>query len=219
MGPVTVLTSVYGAYDRVPAPPEQTIPVDWVCVTDEPSSIPAPWVTVHEARPHLHPRMAAKLARCRPDLYTTSPVTVWLDAAARVKTRDSIETLVDLLDGYDQAQWFHPERQTIEAEAEVSAAMRKYHGQPMRQQCAHYRTLGLVDGGLWATGCIVRRRTPQTARAGDLWLQEMFRWGWQDQLSLPFALWMTDLIPRRLPHTLWSNPLIEFSYQSRSSDA
>jgi hypothetical protein len=215
---VSVLTSVYGDYDRVVTPPEQSVDVEWVCVTDNPDAVPAPWTVIHEPRPHLHPRMAAKLARCQPGLYTSSPVTIWLDAAARLKGPLSIERLVDSLDGYDLAQWFHPERQTIEAEAAECMGIPKYRGQPMLEQCAHYRTMGLIDGGLYATGCIVQRRTSRTVELGQLWLREMWRWGWQDQLSYPYVLWLTDLTPRRLPETLWRNGLVEFSYQSRKGE-
>lgn len=215
---VAVITSCYGDYDPIVSPPEQSIPVDWICVTDT-TTPPAPWRAIVEPRPHLHPRMAAKLARCRPDIYTDASVTVWLDAAARVKTPDTVERLVEALGDGQIAQFPHPTRDNIEGEADESSGMRKYDGLPMREQIAAYRHAGLPRTGLWATGCIVRNASPAVRALGDRWLGEMWRWGWQDQISEPFALWRTGITPVSLPWDLWRNPHIEWSYSGRRSDA
>jgi hypothetical protein len=214
---VAVLTSCYGGYDPIVPPPAQNIEVDWICVTDQ-TDTPG-WRTITEPRPHLHPRMAAKLARCRPDLYTDASVTVWLDAAARIKTPDTIAALVETLGDGQIATFVHPTRQSLEPEVAESAAMRKYQGLPMTEQVAHYRHAGLPGTGLWATGCIVRNAGPAVSALGDRWLGEMWRWGWQDQLSLPFALWRAGITPVHLPWNLWSNPHIEWDYGNRRDDA
>lgn len=217
--PVTVITSVYDGYDPLRPQVEQTIAADWLCVSDGQSDIPARWTPIIERRPHLHPRMAAKLARCRPDLYTDSPITVWLDASAALTQPDSLEQLLAVLGDGLIAQYPHPERWSILAEADVSAQLRKYQHLPVHAQVAHYTTDGYPLGfGLWATGCIVRRNTPQTAQFGDMWLREMWRWGWQDQLSEPYALWRCDLRPVDLPGNLWDDTLVSFEYGLRGRD-
>jgi hypothetical protein len=215
---VAVLTSCYGAYDPVVRPHDQNIDVDWICVTDGQVEAPG-WRSIIEPRPHLHPRMAAKLARCRPDLYTPASVTIWLDAAARIKTPDTIAALAEALGDGQIAQFKHPTRQALEAEVTESESMGKYHGQPMREQVAHYRRHGLPGNGLWATGCLIRNASPAVQTLGDLWLTEMWRWGWQDQLSEPYALWCAGINPVPLPWDLWKNPHIEWSYGQRRSNA
>jgi hypothetical protein len=215
---VAVLTSCYGAYDPVVRPHDQNIDVDWICVTDGQVEAPG-WRSIIEPRPHLHPRMAAKLARCRPDLYTPASVTIWLDAAARIKTPDTIAALVEALGDGQIAQFKHPTRQALEAEVTESESMGKYHGQPMREQVAHYRRHGLPGNGLWATGCLIRSASPAVKALGDLWLTEMWRWGWQDQLSEPYALWCAGINPVPLPWDLWHNPHLEWSYGQRRSNA
>lgn len=217
---VAVLTSCYDAYDPVVAPRPQNLDIDWICVTDgKAGPPPPPWREVIEPRPHMPPRMAAKVARCRPDLYTDADVTVWLDASARLRRGDSVEQLVGQLGDGLIAQWVHPGRTTIAAEAEVSALMRKYAGQPMRQQVDAYYAEGFPEPGLWATGCIVRRAGESMAALGDAWLREMCRWSWQDQISLPFVLWKLGVAPVALsPGSLWGNPLVAFSYELRKRD-
>lgn len=214
---VAVVTSVYGDYDPIVPHNGQNIAVEWICVTDANTHVPQPWTKIVEPRPHLHPRMAAKVARCRPDFYTDADYTIWLDAAGRLAHPDAAQRLVCALDGSDIAQFTHPERSDIVAEAEVSEGMRKYHGQSMRAQVDHYRYRGL-GSGLWATGCIVRRTTPTVQAFGDSWLVEMMRWSWQDQLSEPYALQLHDLVPVPLPGNLWSNPLVSFDYRDRRRD-
>lgn len=210
---VAVVSSVYGAYDPVVPPPAQSIDVEWVLVTDgEPVD---GWRTIIEPRPHLHPRMAAKVPKCRPDLYTDADVTVWLDAAARIKAHDTIEQLTATPAAF--CLFSHPERSTVEAEAKYSADALKYHGLPMAAQVAAYRAAGMPSAGLWAAGCIVRHGV--FPRFGERWLAEMARWGWQDQLSLPFVLWQTGLMVSPLPGNLWSNDLIEWSYDGRRNSA
>lgn len=216
--PVAVLTSLYGDYDPVlPPRPQHRDGIEYLCITDGQSEVPAPWHPIIEPRPHLHPRMAAKVARCRPDYYTAAETTIWLDASARLGRGDSVDLLVDALGDGQIAQFTHPERDNVTAEAEVSAGMRKYHGQPMAAQCAHYRAEGM-HGGLWATGCIVRRNTDQLRAFGNTWLTEMMRWSWQDQLSEPYALWLHQLAPVALPGNLWSNTLVSFDYTARRRD-
>lgn len=216
---VAVVTSCYGGYDPIVAPVEQDIKVEWLCVTDQ-TDVPAPWQPVIEPRPHLHPRMAAKVARCRPDLYTDADYTIWLDTSGRLSQPSSAQRLVvEGLDDRDLAQFVHPERSDILAEAEVSAGMKKYAGQPCVPQVNYYRSQGYPIGfGLWATGCIVRKNTDTMRRFGDAWLVEMMRWTWQDQLSEPFVLWSQGLHPAPLPGNLWSNPLVSFNYEQRRRD-
>lgn len=211
---VTVLTSRYGDVDPIVTPPAQTVDVDWVCVTDNPDTVPGPWRCVVEPRPHLTPRMAAKLARCRPDLYTDTDICIWLDASARIQSPDTVGILVDVLGEGLLAMFRHPERNNIVDEATVGASMAKYQCQPLAEQVAHYRKQGFVDIGLWATGCIVSR--PHHLRdLGSMWLIEMLRWGTLDQVSLPYVLAWHDIRPVDIPGSLWANPLVTFDYTRR----
>jgi len=201
---IAVISSAYGGYDEPSVPPEQNHPAEFVFVTDGPAA-PAPWRTVHEPRPHLHPRMAAKVAKCRPDLYADADVYIWMDASMQITAPDFAEWCASFVEHGRIAQIPHPERNCIEPEAHLSAQMGKYAGQPVLEQATHYLADGHPRGwGLWATGLIVyRRHAPRII--GDAWLREQMRWTYQDQLSEAPLLRAMDIRPVSLPGRLWGH--------------
>lgn len=218
MTSVAVLTSIYGDYDLLTDPPEQSLPCEWVAVVDHPHKADG-WRQVVEPRPHMHPRLAAKVAKCLPNEYTDAEVTIWLDGSARILSRDFVAMCLEALGDSKWAQWVHPERDCIYAEAEVSMRMLKYQGQPCREQVEHYRKQGHPDhGGLWATGCIVRCWGEPWCfhddhLFGERWLAEQMRWSYQDQLSEAYLI--RELIPKPpapLPQSLWRNEWVEFGH-------
>lgn len=217
---VAVISSVFGAYDQIAAPAPQTIEADWVLVADRPPVIdtahPWPWQVVTEPRPGVHPRLAAKVAKCRPDWYADADVYVWIDASFQIASPDFLAWCLRKLDGAPLAQIPHPVRRCISEEALASAGMAKYTGLPLLEQVAHYRKDGHpADWGLWATGLIVYRRET-CARLGDPWLAEQLRWSYQDQLSEPPLLRHLDLRPAALDGALWDHP--HFRIRAHASD-
>lgn len=220
---VAVVSSMYGRYDEIAPQIEQNLDwasdawsSDWVMVTDQ-LVAPGPWRVVTEPRPQLHPRLAAKVAKCRPDWYADADVYVWIDASIEITSPDFLAWCVDHVMNVESpiAQIPHPERTRITDEADVSAGMAKYHDLPVRQQVRHYLAEGYPDGwGLWATGLIVRRRVRDASQhahrkldaIGDAWLAEQMRWTYQDQLSEAPLLHRADIRPSDLDGYLWRHP-------------
>lgn len=213
---VAVLTSVYGGYDERTAPPAQTLDAEWICVTDTPREVPG-WSVVVEPRPDMHPRLAAKVAKCLPWEYTNADVTVWVDGSCELLRPDSLEELVAGADGQELAQFVHPWRDCIYTEVNASTGMPKYEGRPMAEQVEHYRKLGHPAGwGLWATGLIVRSAPSRARRErlmsfGRRWLAEQVRWTYQDQLSEAPVLRHGGLRPHELPGPLHGNGLVAWA--------
>lgn len=191
---VTVITSVYGSYDQMAEPAPQDVDCEWILVADLPVGC-WPWKTIVEPRPWVPPRLAAKVAKCRPDLYAASEVTVWVDGHVRITHPGFVRwATAPLADGADVAQLAHPQRRHIGDEAAVSARLPKYAGLPVGDQVAHYLEGGYPDGwGLWAAGIIARRDSPPVRAWGQAWLAEQVRWGVQDQLSEAPLLWRFGL--------------------------
>ena len=207
---VALVTSIYGDYDTLVDPPEQEGVDEYIAVVDRHHDGCSRWTQLVEPRAHLHPRMAAKVAKCRPDLYTDADVTVWMDGGARLADEQSIKWAVG--HGGVIAQFRHPERDDVSAEADASYPLRKYEGQRVVEQAAHYKAAGLPDHwGLWACGLIVRHTQELGHRFGNYWLAEQLRWSWQDQISEPYLLWRNMLRPVPLDGSLWSNPCIRFT--------
>jgi hypothetical protein len=167
---VAVISAVYGDYDTPIAPPEQSVEADWILVSDREHVVDG-WRQVIEPRAHMHPRLAAKVPKCRPDLYSSADVLIWVDGSLMITSGGFVEWCIASLGDHQMAQFFHPERSSIVSEAIVSAGMAKYAYQSVGLQAAHYITEGHPENwGLWATGLIVRDQSCH--RFGDAWLRE-----------------------------------------------
>lgn len=210
---VAIVSSVYGDYDNLKEQPvHQTVACEYVAVTDRPYESDT-WDVVVEPRPHLHPRMAAKVPKCLPWRYAPqADVTIWIDGSATILSPDFVQTCLDCLGDDALAQWEHPERDCIYAEASVSRVFGKYEGQNLEGQADHYLRKGHPQAwGLWATGCIVRRRNNDLhVVMGQAWLAEQSRWTYQDQISEAPVLRACGVRPAPLPEGLWSNRWLSF---------
>lgn len=208
---VAVICSIYGEYDPPPVQPTQSIDAEWIFVTDKPTAV-AGWKTVVEPREHMHPRLAAKVAKCLPSLYTDAETTVWLDGACKLLTRDSLFRIIKASEGAAIAQVPHPLRDDIYEEAHASYGMPKYKGQPVFEQVESYRDAGHPEHwGLWATGLIVRDHGGRDLdEFGDRWLTEQVRWTYQDQLSEPHIVRELGIDIHPLPFDLYNSGLFEF---------
>lgn len=196
---VTVLSASYGGYDNLAAPPEQDTACDWLMVTDRPATCP-PWQVKVERRPLMHPRLAAKVPKVRPDLYTDADVTIWIDANMRITSPHFVSWCLEHLGDADFAFTPHQWAANLEAELDLALPLPKYAGLPMREQVASYVAADFpLDYGNWWTGLIVRRRHLGLNLLGDAWLREMCRWTYEDQLSLPYVLWRQAMRPAPLP--------------------
>jgi hypothetical protein len=214
---VAVITSIYGGYDALLDPPEQSVDVArWVCVTDDPDLKSDVWDVVVDRRPGDPPRLAAKLAKVLPMEYVgrghLHDRIVRIDGATFLRHGDSLAELIDAAGDAVIAQFPHPARSCIYTELEAAATQPKYHGQPLREQVGSYQAAGHpADWGLWETGVLVYRyglAADLLTSFGAAWLAEMRRWSLQDQLSEPVVLRRFGLWPAPLPGNYWDNPIV-----------
>lgn len=213
---VAIISSIYGDYDTPSIPVPQTVDCDWILVTDRPHN--SGWIEIVEPRAHMHPRMAAKVAKCRPDLYSDAEFLIWIDGSFVIGDPSFAEWCVDRLGNNDIAQFTHPQRRSILGEADVSAGMEKYATQPVQQQARFYVDQGHPDDwGLWASGICVRRNYWRPAEYGDAWLREQARWTYQDQISQPYVLRQLGLAIGTLTGgTIWSHPLFHIRHHAHN---
>jgi len=185
-GGIAAVCAVYGEYDLIPPVPAGFD--DCVLVTDRP--VRTGWRNVIEPSA-LHPRLAAKRPRVRPDLYTDCESSVWMDGTAHLRDARFSALAQELLQEYELVVWDHPEdRSCFLEEARHCFDWPKYRDGPLLEQADHYLREGMPLGfGLWATGCMAREHTERMKRFGDAWLEEMERWTIQDQVSLPYVVW------------------------------
>lgn len=210
---IAVISSCYGAYDEPAVVPQQTVDAEWIMVTDRQGFDfdGKGWTVIEEQRPQMHPRLAAKYAKCLPWEYTNADTTVWLDTSCRLLKPDSLEKILAAAGSAPMAQVVHPWRACIFDEAEECRLLGKYEFQPMGEQVDHYRRKGHPEKwGLWATGMIVRTDRKIGTEFGLRWLAEQVRWSYQDQLSHPFVLREMGLLPAPLPWALHGSGMFEW---------
>ena len=218
---VALITAIYDDYDRLRWNGHHLAFDDAVLVTDSKYSGPvAPGIRhIVLDRPWLDGRMAAKLPRMRPDLFTGCDTSIWLDGAMEILD-PSIAELANLVtEDEPLAGWIHPARSGYEEEAGhcmIDAGAREKYRYDMVAQAYEYLQRGVPHGwGLWETGFMVRRHTPVTLAYGELWHQECLEWGVQDQVSQPFALWRTGLRPQQiepLPASVVKNKWVKWHH-------
>lgn len=221
MSQVAIFTAIYDSYDALkPVLPQAGVDVEWICVHDgNPPDTKAArgWTLVYEPRPGVHPNRAAKHPKYEPWKYTDAPVSLWVDASFRiVSDRFAVEATSGLTNEEPIAQFVHPWRDCLYAEAKESAGLAKYAGEPVLEQAESYREAGHPEGwGLWATGVIARQHTEAVRKMGWLWLAETYRWSFQDQISQPFALREKGLRPAAFPGNHLATPWLAYEGSSR----
>lgn len=217
---VAVISASYGGYEPIPPrlgtqdrPPNEMIFVHdgahkgfhrgW-----------GDWRMHYEPRPHLHPNVAAKYPKIHPWDYTSADITIWVDANIDCAPH-FVETCLASVDAaFPIAQFIHPLRNCIYDEREASR-LPKYDGLPLDMQMEYYKRVFMFPRhwGLWATGVIVRQRSSAVHRFEQRWMQEIMRWGFQDQLSEPLALYMNLMQVSPIggvDTNLWNTDLIRF---------
>jgi hypothetical protein len=220
MTAAALLSAIYDRYDTLkPTLPQQGIDVEWVLVTDDEALYrgdvdPLGWQIVYEPQPSVHPNRAAKNPKMLPAEYTAAEKSVWLDASFAVVSPTFVADVLGHADPV--AQFVHPWRDCLHAEAAASASIPKYAGEPILDQAEAYRGAGHPSGwGLWATGVIGRHHTPEVLAWGNAWLAENHRWSFQDQISHPYVCRLHNLRPTSLPGMHLANAWLAYQGSGR----
>lgn len=213
-----IITAIYDNYDTLKPTFEQSIDVEWICVTDDASLAPytSGWKVIYEPRPHLHPNRAAKTPKCLPWLYTDASASIWIDASYRVISESFAEDVLSYANPI--AQFPHPWRSCVYSEAEESLKLPKYVGERTNIVCQveELRFRGHPKlWGLWATGVIVRYHVPEVVDAGFDWLADIYNYSYQDQISHPDVMRRYGLHPVALPGTHLANKWLQYEGSGR----
>lgn len=205
---VAVVSAIFGNYDE-PVFVEQSIPCEYVLVTDGKGSLHAGWDYQVVDIGALNPRLAGKFPKCRPWEYADADVFVWMDGSI-LPDPGLVEWLIGQLGDGDVGFFRHHDRSSIRSEAQFSSMLRKYPEHDVLAQVDSYVDCGFPDGwGLWSAGLYVWRNGPVVRQMGQMWLDEICRWSVQDQLSLPVVLHRCGVRPVDLPGSIASHLLLK----------
>jgi len=214
---VAVVTGVYGGYDPLRGLPADHGFDDAVVVTDDPSLCGDGWRVVVAPRVGEHPRLAAKLPKMMPWLFTDCEAAVWVDASFEV-LNGRLAALASMMLGQHRMVVFrHPDdRGCYLREARFCQDWVKYRDWPLREQVRAYQAEGMPEGwGLFACGVVGWRVDAVSRMMGLRWWSENARWSIQDQVSLPYLVWSSGWDVGLWPMHEFMNPVLRYHHHAR----
>lgn len=242
---IAVVSSVYGSYDPIKTAVPQTVEADWIFITDR-NVASYPWTVIVEPRPpKTEPRLASRVPKCDPWLYTDADVVIWIDGNIEVTSPHFIEWCLDSLgdDVICQNRQYWAEnvfdemkasfnvgglyRTSLEEQAAYLSGDRdkpfsdlewkaKWGDDPIVEQIDTYMAQGYPpDYGIWWCGLMVR--TKDCPDFGGKWMTEMVRWTCQDQLAHSFLMHKLGIKPASLDMTSTDLPKL-YRYLPKNSN-
>lgn len=196
---LTAVSAIYGKYDPIPPVP---VGFDYaVMVTDEPMSKTNGWTNIVFPSKFFSPRLAAKLPKCRPDLFSSTQHNVWVDGTLRDPNGWLAKNARKMFeDGDEFIVWEHPWRNCLFDEATFCLDVEKYKLELLKKVMQEYSNEGMPKQyGLYACGAIGLKTTQTTIDLGNEWLTQSIKNTIQDQVTLPYILWKRNIAPAIWP--------------------
>lgn len=196
---ILVYTCVFRGYDRVFPPVHHDPTIDYVLITDDPSTSVPGWRTIHvdrtqfgsESAPNRYFKMLAHKS-----IFPGYDVSIYVDGNIRVIGRTTEFAANFLESGAALGVFRHPRRQSIEEEAKACLESGKLADVArLESELADYTADGFPDKqGLMETGVVVKNHRHRALdEAMELWWRLFERFDSRDQISLPYAIWKTGL--------------------------
>ena len=208
---IAIITSIYGNYDILK---EQKInnrsSIDWFCFTDNNNLENKEWniintpyhmIELNEYYNSLKQKdlkhynmMSAKYYKIKPhniDILQDYDYYIWIDGSI-ILQNDFIKNIFEVINKNDNdvINFKHSVRNNIKDELFVSIKMIKYKNIDLYKQYNHYIKEGFTDDiGLYENTIIIRKNKSYINNVFDKWFQENIKYGFQDQISLPFIYW------------------------------
>jgi hypothetical protein len=190
-----VYTCITAGYDWLLEPRFVAPELDHVCFTDGVFES-----RVWQVRPLV--RQAATASRTARyhklmshEVLPEYDVTLWLDATYRIDG-DLSRLLAGWLEVASLALRKHPRRRPLCLYEEARACLKAKRGDPksILLQVESYRKQECPGQlGLYTTGILARRNTPEVRRFNEAWWAEVERFSDRDQISFPYVLWKQKL--------------------------
>ena len=184
---VAVVTAIFGSQrDDLLQPRCKMRGHDLLCFTDQPL-VSSNW-QIEKLSLGLPPRPSARRVKALIHEYVDAEVVLWLDGSMEIM-RDPRPFVSAALRGADMAAFAHPTRNCVYDEGQACLSVPHIKTAGLADQLKRYRQRGYpADGGLFATGVLVRRLTDSVKEAGKAWWREMQEGSYRDQVSLPYVL-------------------------------
>lgn len=211
---IALITAIFGELDDLKPVPEQSVPVDKFCFTNNPN-IPAGefrgWNVIHPDYPRYDLKNRIKAKFFRTMSHTVKEllpydIVIWLDGSIDIIHPEFVQYMTQYVERFGLVCFKHSVRDCIYEEARISKEGPKYVGEPIDEQIAQYRSEKYPERyGLIETGCFAKMINPATNHIMEHWWLENIKYSYQDQISLPYVLWKNYYNPLVLHKNIHDN--------------
>jgi hypothetical protein len=184
---------------------------DWFYITDNINISNNGWTILSREKYHLENiptihnndpnRMYSKFYKTQllniESFFTKYKYIIWLDASFIIENVNFVEDILRLLNGNQQEDFFifeHSERDSVQLEYLASITLSKYFNQNLDVQVKKY----YLDGyrtGLYETGFMIYKVNQKIIMLMDDWWDEIQKYSYQCQVSLPYVLYKNNIKP------------------------
>ena len=193
---MTLYTAIFGPYDTLKEP-KVTEGWNYVCFTDQPFKSEAWKIVKMEGG-----LREARILKILPHLYLKDKFTIWLDGSFQVNC--DLDQFVDKYHEGSMTMSRHPWRDCVYEEAEACIDQNRVNGEEAQKQLDTFRQNGLPkNGGMGATGLIIREQSKEVVNFCEQWWDNMFTM--RDQLSLGYLLWKMPDVVHFFDWKYWDN--------------
>ena len=215
-----IISAIYGASDEIKKPFDQSdIDCEYLLITDDAALSSGVvdakgWQIIYEPS-KLLPVRAAKIPKLFPWRYTDAPTSIWVDGSIEVRSPNFAKNLLEVANPL--AMYAHPDRDCLFDEANLTLHIGRYEPEwPIINQQVEAYESHPKNSGLWASGIIARRHTDEVKAFSEAWSREINRYSYQDQISLPYVVSKTGLVPTSVPYgDVWNSDHHRFSTAGR----
>ena len=113
---------------------------------------------------------------------------------------------------YELINFKHSARNNVKDEVDVSIKMKKYDTQNLKEQFGQYINDNFPDNvGLFEKTVFVKKNTSRINKLFDFWWIQNLKYSFQDQISYPYSLWKTGIVPNYIiPQNVFNN--VDYTY-------
>ena len=199
---IVVYTAIFGGKDALNEKDQLRLDgVDYVAFVDDPAMCKSKFWDVRLEKPMFKndPVRSAKYYKIFPhECFPDHDISLWIDGRMALAT--DISDQIALLDetpmvcGAGIAKFG---AKCAYTEAMQCIKLNKDRHEIINRQVEAYKAEGLPEAfGLWGASLMLRRHhDPALARFNQLWWQEIMIHSRRDQISLPYVVWKTGLVP------------------------
>jgi hypothetical protein len=197
-----VISAIYGNFDNPVKQPDQGVD-DYIMFTDNPNLTSDFWRIVYKPLPFGSPRGDAKYIKTfmwlLPELAEYDEM-LWIDGCLQLN--DNVFAEFSQHEGSMViALHPNPDRNNIYEMIDICRPLGKYADSRFDEQVSYLKSIGFPERcSVYACCRFLTRRSPDLMKLTHYWWSHNLLFHWQDQISLPVAVFQSGVKPTVIPN-------------------